>query len=75
MDQRLGHPFIANHGGFEHRLIIEAVGPLTMTGLELLKNARPIDRIIEELQDMIREKIADYLWLTPLSAQGPPRRC
>ena len=30
---------------------------------------------IEELQDMIREKIADYLWLTPLSAQGPPRRC
>lgn len=30
---------------------------------------------IEELQDMISEKIADYLWLTPVSAQGPPRRC
>ncbi len=30
---------------------------------------------IEELQDMIHEKIADYLWLTPVSAQGPPRRC
>ena len=30
---------------------------------------------IEELQSMIREKIADYLWLTPVSAQGPPRRC
>lgn len=30
---------------------------------------------IEELQDMIREKIADYLWLTPVSMQGPPRRC
>jgi uncharacterized iron-regulated protein len=29
---------------------------------------------IEELQDMIREKIADYLWLTPVSTQGPPRR-
>lgn len=29
----------------------------------------------EEFQDMIREKIADYLWLTPVSAQGPPRRC
>jgi uncharacterized iron-regulated protein len=28
-----------------------------------------------ELQDMIREKIADYLWLTPVSVQGPPRRC
>ena len=30
---------------------------------------------IEEIQDMIQEKIADYLWLTPVSAQGPPRRC
>ena len=30
---------------------------------------------IEELQDMIRERIADYLWLTPVSTQGPPRRC
>ncbi len=30
---------------------------------------------IEELHDMIREKIADYLWLTPASAQGPPPRC
>ena len=30
---------------------------------------------IEELQDMIREKIADYLWLTPVSEQGPPPRC
>lgn len=30
---------------------------------------------IDELRDMIREKIADYLWLTPVSTQGPPRRC
>ena len=30
---------------------------------------------IEELQDMIREKIADYLWLTPISERGLPRRC
>jgi uncharacterized iron-regulated protein len=30
---------------------------------------------IEELQDLIREKIADYLWLTPVSAHGPPPRC
>jgi uncharacterized iron-regulated protein len=29
----------------------------------------------EEFQDMIREKIADFLWLTPMSAKGPPRRC
>jgi uncharacterized iron-regulated protein len=30
---------------------------------------------IEELQDMVLEKVADYLWLTPVSTQGPPRRC
>lgn len=30
---------------------------------------------IEELQDMIREKAADYLWLTPVGAKGLPRRC
>ncbi|HEY6262668.1 MAG TPA: ChaN family lipoprotein [Nitrospiraceae bacterium] len=30
---------------------------------------------IEEFQDMIREKIADYLWLTPVSEKGLPRRC
>jgi uncharacterized iron-regulated protein len=29
----------------------------------------------EELQGMIHEKVADYLWLTPVSAKGPPRRC
>ncbi|MBI3806041.1 MAG: ChaN family lipoprotein [Nitrospirae bacterium] len=29
----------------------------------------------EELQGMIQEKVADYLWLTPVSAKGPPRRC
>ena len=30
---------------------------------------------IEELQGMIDEKVADYLWLTPVSAKGLPRRC
>jgi uncharacterized iron-regulated protein len=30
---------------------------------------------IEELQDMVREKVADYLWLTPVSERGLPRRC
>jgi uncharacterized iron-regulated protein len=29
----------------------------------------------EAIQDMLRDPIADYLWLTPLSAHGPPRRC
>jgi uncharacterized iron-regulated protein len=30
---------------------------------------------IQDLQDMIRAKIGDYVWLTSASAQGPPRRC
>jgi len=30
---------------------------------------------IEEFKEMTREKIADYIWLTPVSAKGPPRRC
>ncbi|MCX5722580.1 MAG: ChaN family lipoprotein [Nitrospirae bacterium] len=30
---------------------------------------------IKELQELIREKVADYLWLTPVSEQGLPRRC
>jgi uncharacterized iron-regulated protein len=28
-----------------------------------------------EVRDMIHEKIADYIWLTPVGAHGPPRRC
>ncbi|HEY6085773.1 MAG TPA: ChaN family lipoprotein [Nitrospira sp.] len=30
---------------------------------------------IGDLQEMIKEKIADLVWLTPVSAEGPPRRC
>lgn len=29
----------------------------------------------EELRRLLREGVADYLWLTPLSAHGAPRRC
>jgi uncharacterized iron-regulated protein len=29
----------------------------------------------QELREMLDAKIADYIWLTPLSGQGPPRRC
>jgi uncharacterized iron-regulated protein len=28
-----------------------------------------------DVQALLRDGIADYVWLTPLSAQGPPRRC
>lgn len=28
-----------------------------------------------ELEEMIRDRIADFIWLTPIGAQGPPRRC
>jgi uncharacterized iron-regulated protein len=30
---------------------------------------------IEEIQELAREKIADYIWLTPMGAKGPPQRC
>lgn len=29
----------------------------------------------EAIQELLKEAIADYVWLTPLSAHGPPRRC
>jgi len=28
-----------------------------------------------DIQDLMREHIADYIWLTPMSGQGPPQRC
>lgn len=30
---------------------------------------------IEEIRELMRERIADYIWLTPMSAKGPPQRC
>ncbi|MBM4121358.1 MAG: ChaN family lipoprotein [Nitrospira sp.] len=29
----------------------------------------------DEIRTLMKEPVANYLWLTPLSAQGPPRRC
>lgn len=29
----------------------------------------------EDLRRLIAERVADYLWLTPLSDHGPPKRC
>lgn len=29
----------------------------------------------EELRSLMREGVADYLWLTPIGAQGAPKRC
>lgn len=29
----------------------------------------------DEIAELVRDRIADYVWLTPVSAQGPPRRC
>ena len=29
----------------------------------------------EDLREMLTGKIADYIWLTPVSEQGMPRRC
>lgn len=30
---------------------------------------------IVDIQNLMRDGIADYLWLTPVSQQGPPQRC
>lgn len=30
---------------------------------------------IGEIRDLVQDGIADYLWLTPVSQQGPPQRC
>lgn len=30
---------------------------------------------VEDIRELAREKIADYIWLTPMSAKGPPQRC
>jgi hypothetical protein len=29
----------------------------------------------DELRELMREGVADYLWLTPIGANGPPKRC
>ncbi|MCP9452591.1 MAG: ChaN family lipoprotein [Nitrospira sp.] len=29
----------------------------------------------DELREQIHERIADYVWLTPMSKKGPPQRC
>jgi hypothetical protein len=30
---------------------------------------------INDIRELMRERIADYIWLTPISGQGPPQRC
>jgi uncharacterized iron-regulated protein len=30
---------------------------------------------LEDIRELVREKIADYVWLTPMSQKGPPKRC
>lgn len=30
---------------------------------------------IEDIQDLVHDGIADYVWLTPISQQSPPQRC
>ncbi|SPP64369.1 ChaN family lipoprotein [Nitrospira lenta] len=30
---------------------------------------------VEDIQDLVHDGIADYVWLTPISQQGPPQRC
>ncbi len=32
------------------------------------------ERIVD-IQELLRERVADYIWLTPMSEHGPPQRC
>lgn len=29
----------------------------------------------EDIRTLLQERVADYIWLTPVSGQGPPQRC
>lgn len=73
-------PFVSYTGGghIQYRLPVpnrvqRRVGPgvkqmtIYMTSFE---PARP-----DEVRDLLIRHIADYLWLTPVGPQGPPRRC
>ncbi|MCP9440228.1 MAG: ChaN family lipoprotein [Nitrospira sp.] len=33
------------------------------------------ERKTDEIREHMRERIADYIWLTPMSKKGPPQRC
>ena len=30
---------------------------------------------LEDIRESVRERIADYIWLTPMGRKGPPPRC
>jgi hypothetical protein len=30
---------------------------------------------LEDIKELARENIADFIWLTPMGAKGPPQRC
>lgn len=73
-------PVVSYTGGghIQHRLPVPnrvlrrrnaAVKQTTVYLTALAPNLAP------DIQELVRETIAEYLWLTPLSAHGAPRRC
>lgn len=54
------------------RVLRRAMSPVRQRSVYMTSLDR--DRV-SELEEMIRDRIADYIWLTPIGAQGPPRRC
>ena len=46
----------------------------TVQQISVYMTAFEKDRL-DDLNEMVSSKIADYVWLTGVSAQGPPRRC
>jgi uncharacterized iron-regulated protein len=73
-------PFVSYTGGghIQYRFPVPSrvqrrVGPAVKQVTIYMTSFEP-DRI-EEVRDMLTRHIADYVWLTPVGPQGPPRRC
>ncbi len=75
-----GGPIVSYTGGghiqyhlpIPNRVLRRHAGPIRQTTVYLTayEPARS-----EEIRELIRDSIADYVWLTPLGADGAPRRC
>lgn len=65
-----GH--IQYHLPVPNRVLRRTGGPVKQISI-YLTSFEP-DRT-DELRELMRNGVADYLWLTPLGAQGAPRRC
>lgn len=75
------HPFILSYTGGGHiqfnlpipkRVARRMDGQVAQATLYL---ASFDHKRIQDIQDLVHDGIADYVWLTPVGQQGPPQRC